>query len=106
MMKNAFYFTSKAFFVFKIFTFLSLLFGHVSKRPDLKGKVNFKFYDVTAWLTNNCNISRSKGNQTMKFGQLIECDMRNIFLEKSFTKCGGEIEIGKIKIEHISGSII
>ena len=29
-------------------------------------------------------------NQTMKFGQLIECTMRNIFLEKSFTKCGGE----------------
>ena len=26
----------------------------------------------------------------MKFGQLIECNMRNIFLEKSYTKCGGE----------------
>ena len=36
------------------------------------------------------NISRSKGNQTMKFGQLIECNMRNVFLEKSYTKCGGE----------------
>ena len=36
------------------------------------------------------NISRSKGNQAMKFGQLIECNMRNIFLEKSFTKCGEE----------------
>ena len=36
------------------------------------------------------NISRSKGNQTMKFGQLIEYNMRNIFLEKSHTKCGGE----------------
>ena len=24
----------------------------------------------------------------MKFGQLIECNMRNIFLEKSYTKCG------------------
>ena len=33
------------------------------------------------------NISRSKGNQTMKFGQLIECNMRNILLEKSYTKC-------------------
>ena len=33
------------------------------------------------------NISRSKGNQTVKFGQLIEC---NIFLEKSHTKCGWE----------------
>ena len=36
------------------------------------------------------NISRSKGNQKMKFGQLIEYNMRNIFLEKSNTKCGGE----------------
>ena len=26
----------------------------------------------------------------MKFGHLIECNMRNVFLEKSFTKCGGE----------------
>ena len=36
------------------------------------------------------NITRSKGNQTMKFRQLIECNMRNIFLEKSCTKCVGE----------------
>ena len=28
------------------------------------------------------NISRSKDNQKMKFGQLIEYNMRNIFLEK------------------------
>ena len=26
----------------------------------------------------------------MKLGQLIEHNMRNIFLEKSYTKCGGE----------------
>ena len=26
----------------------------------------------------------------MKFGQLIEYNMRNIFYEKSFSKCGGE----------------
>ena len=36
------------------------------------------------------NISRSKGNQTIKFGQLIECSMNSIFLEKLHTKCGGE----------------
>ena len=36
------------------------------------------------------NISRSKGNEIMKFGQLIECNMRKIFLEKSYTKCDGE----------------
>ena len=37
------------------------------------------------------NISRSKENQTMEFGELIECNMWNIFLEKSYTKCGVEI---------------
>ena len=26
----------------------------------------------------------------MKFGQLIECNIRNIFLEKLYTKYGGE----------------
>ena len=36
------------------------------------------------------NTSRSKGNKTMKFRQLIEYNMKNIFLEKSYTKCGGE----------------
>ena len=36
------------------------------------------------------NISRSKGIETMKFGQLIEYNMRNTFVEKSYTKYGGE----------------
>ena len=36
------------------------------------------------------NVSRSKGNQTMKFGQLIEYNMIAICVEKSFSKCGGE----------------
>ena len=36
------------------------------------------------------NISRRKSNQTMKFGQLIEYIMRNIFLEKSYTKFYGK----------------
>ena len=95
MMKNAFYFTSKALFVLNMFKFLSGLFGHVAKRLDSKDQVNFKFYDLAAWLTNNCNTriaqySRSKDNQTMKFGQLIECNMRNIFIKKPYTKCDGE----------------
>ena len=36
------------------------------------------------------NISRRKGNQAVKFGQLIECNMRSTFLEKLCTKCGRE----------------
>ena len=31
------------------------------------------------------NISRSKGIQTMNFGQLLEYNMRYIFLNKSYT---------------------
>ena len=57
MIKNAFYFISKVFFVPKIFQFLSWLFGHVAKWLDKKDKVNFKFYEVTAWLANNCNTN-------------------------------------------------
>ena len=37
------------------------------------------------------NISRSEGNQTIKFGQLIEYNIRNIFLEKAYTNYGVEI---------------
>ena len=36
------------------------------------------------------NISGSKGNQAMKFGQLIKYNVSNIFVEKSYTKCAGE----------------
>ena len=36
------------------------------------------------------NISRIQGNQAMKFGQLIEYNMRNISFEKPYTKCGVE----------------
>ena len=46
----------------------------------------------------------------MKFGQLIECNVRNIFLQKVFTKCDGKTSprpfSKTIKIEHISGSIV
>ena len=32
------------------------------------------------------NISRGKVNQSMKFGQLIEYNMRNIFFKKNYTQ--------------------
>ena len=51
------------------------------------------------------NISRSIGNHTMKFGQLIEYNMRHIFLKKNYTQnLMGNIVTNpfiKIKIEHI-----
>ena len=86
----------KLFSFSRYLNFLSSLFGHVSKRLGQKNNFNFKLYELTAWLTSSCNthishilyVSRRKGNQTMKIGQLIEYKMRNIFLEKSYTKCG------------------
>ena len=36
------------------------------------------------------NISLSKGNQAMKFGQLIEYNKKNIFLQKLCGKGGKE----------------
>ena len=36
------------------------------------------------------NISRSKGKLTMKFDQVIQYNLRNIFVEKAYTKCAGE----------------
>ena len=46
----------------------------------------------------------------MIFGQLIEYKMKNIFIKKSYTKCGGETSPRlfhkKIEIEHISGSTV
>ena len=36
------------------------------------------------------NIIRSRGYQTMKFGQLIKYNIRNFFLEKSYKQCSGE----------------
>ena len=53
------------------------------------------------------NVSRSKCNQTMKFGQLRGYNRRNIFL-KTHTQNGAEKLVPdpfiKIKIEHICGS--
>ena len=82
-MKNAFYVTLKTLFVLKVFKFLSWRLVHVEKR--LYEKVKF----ITC-STHIAQISRSKGSQTMKFGQLIEYNMKNISVEKLYTKCGAE----------------
>ena len=55
------------------------------------------------------NISRSKDNQAMKYGQLIEYNMRNFFLENHTQNVVEKLVqtlFWKSKIEHISGSIV
>ena len=88
-MKNYFYFILKVF-VLRIFNFLPDFFRQVGKCFDKKAMIDFKIYDVTTWETITThvlhNISRSKGNQTMKFGQVIEYYVRNTFLQKTCRK--------------------
>ena len=55
MIKNAFYLTLKALSVLKIFKFLSWHFDNANKPLHSKDKANFKIYDVTTCLTNDCN---------------------------------------------------
>ena len=94
MMKKDLYFMLKALFVLKILIFLSRFFGDVGRLPDKKAEVCFKVNDITVWETITIhvlvNITKSKGNQTMKFGQLIKYSLRFFFLEESDAKCGGE----------------
>ena len=72
----------KAFFSAKYLKFCSNLLGHVGKRLDNKDKIK---QIITAHILPI--ISRSKGNQTMKFGQLIEYNIFfNIFFLKNHTQ--------------------
>ena len=64
------------------------VYGYAGKQLDKKAKVNFKSQIGKQIIITQVlpKISRSKGNQTMKFGQLSERSMRNIFPEKSYAK--------------------
>ena len=87
IMKNGFYLMRKALFILQIFTFLSWLFGYVEKRLDNIASGTGQQIIAIHILPN---ISRSKGNQGMKFDQLMQYNIRNIFSGKSHTKCYGE----------------
>ena len=74
---------------------MSWIFGHV-QNGFREIRLISKF--VTSQMVNKqlqysnwqeyINISRSKNNQLMKFDHLIEFNLRNVFLEKSYKKCG------------------
>ena len=76
-MKNAFYFTLKLFSFSRYLNFCVEFLVMQEKRRDYKDKVNLKSmtsqycYHAIA-ITILLYISQSKGNQIMKFGQLIE----------------------------------
>ena len=83
MMKNSFYFGLKALFVLNIFV---LTFWSCRKTTWLESLIS-KFMTLqpgkqTIAIPILPNISRSKGNQTIKFGQLMKYNLRNNFLQK------------------------
>ena len=83
------FYTFYTLFVLKIFKFLSQLFGHVGKTAWLISKFMTSQPGLqTIAIHILPNISQSKGNQTIKFGQLIQYNKRNIFLQKLCRKWG------------------
>ena len=100
MMKKCFYFVSKTFFVLKIFKFLSRHFGHRKNSLIRKIRSTSKFMTPNPGLQTIPvqilpNISQCKGNETMKFGQLIEHNKRNIFFKNY-----AEYEVGRLVPGH------
>ena len=94
MRKKAFYLILKALFFLKIFKFLSWLFGHVEKKGLIR---NIRLISTFMTSQPGCqtvsihillNISQSKCNQTLKFGQLIEFSKTKILLWISYRKLG------------------
>ena len=82
----------KARFVLKLFKFLSRLFGYVGKNGLIKKiRLTSKFMTSQPGLQTIAryilsNISQSKGNQTIKFGQSIKYKKRNFFSSKIMRK--------------------
>ena len=95
MMKNVFYFTLNDLLFLRYLSFCLDLFFMYKNGLIRKIRLVLKFMTSQRGYQNNCNahianIPRSKGSQTMKSGQLIEYNLRNIFVEKSYTKCAAE----------------
>ena len=77
--------SSQKLFSFQRYLKFCLVFLVMQKKLlDQKDKIKFQIYDVTSWLKDNnnthvLNISPIKGNQTVKYSQLIKFSNRNIF---------------------------
>ena len=96
MVKNAFCFILKDLFVLEMLKFMSCLFDYEEKPFDKKAVISYSTFltsqtgKQTLTIYILYNVLGSKGNQAMKFGQLIEYNRRNIFLEELYRKCVGE----------------
>ena len=68
----------------RVFKFLSWLFGHVEKRLDYIDHVNFEIYEVTIWLTNNCNTHIAQYLTKYKQLENENGPLNRIYKEKHF----------------------
>ena len=87
MMRNAFQFILEAFLFSRYLSFCNDFLS--SRKNDLIRKIRLPSKFMTSQPGSRTiaihilpDISQSKGNQTMQFGQLIQCNKRNIFLQK------------------------
>ena len=91
-MGNAFYFILKALFILEIFQFFVMTFWSCRENGLIRMvRLTSKFMTSQPGLQTIAihillNISQSKGNQKMTFGQLIEYNKRNIRLQKLWRK--------------------
>ena len=87
VMENAFYFILKALFV--LTTFWSCRKNGLIRKIGLISKFMASQPCLQTIATHILpNISQIKDNQKMKFGQLIEHNKRNYFLQKLCGNCG------------------
>ena len=88
MIKIAFYFILKALFTMNVWPCRKN--GSIRKiRLISKSMTSQHGYQAIA-IHILPNMSRSECNKATKFVQLIEFNMSNIFVEKSYKKCAGE----------------
>ena len=91
-----FFILSKKLFSFSRYLSFCLAFfvmyqnGLIKKIRVISGFMTSQPGKQTTVIHTLPNISGCKGNQTMKFGHLTECNSRNIFLEKPHAKSDGE----------------
>ena len=76
--EKCFLYHLKVLFVLKIFNFCPDFFGHAGKRLVISNFMTSQTGKPIVTIHILPNISRSTGNQTIKFGQLIEYNVKNI----------------------------
>ena len=83
MTKNAFSFILTTLFVLEIFDVGNSL---IKKLRLISKFMTSQTGQTIITIHTLLNFSKSIDNQVMKFGQLIEYNMRNTFIQKSYTK--------------------